>query len=306
MNERYNSRKRLDLLIEKTIKRIEDWTGTNAVSVEALEEFNVVVKELCALNEELKCQNETDIEIHKGLELEKDRSEGRARKLQVQNAELEKFAKVAAHDLQEPIRAVSAYAQLLKDNHSGSLNTEAETMLSFICESAETALSRIQGVLNYATVDAIEFDSEEIATGDLVESIVQRVIPDLEAKGIQLNVEQLPLVRADYDRLEVVFENLITNAIKFSRKESPKIWISAEKQASFWQFSVRDDGIGFDQRFADKVFMLFHRLNANDPNFPGSGIGLAVTKKIVEQHGGRIWAISEPGNGANFFFTLPL
>jgi PAS domain S-box-containing protein len=221
------------------------------------------------------------------------------------NAELEQFAYVSSHDLQEPLRMIVSYLQLLQRRYHGKLDERADKYIYFAVDGA----SRMQILIN----DLLEFS--RVATGAKEpeptdsEFVLDQVLSDLELfiKENKAKVfhEPLPEVIADNTQLAQVFQNLIVNGIKFRGEEAPKIYISAERKVKEWAFSVQDNGIGIDPQYSEKIFEVFKRLHKKE-EYPGTGIGLAICKKIVERHGGHIWVESELGIGSTFYFTLPI
>ena len=225
--------------------------------------------------------------------------------LSASNAELEQFAYVSSHDLQEPLRMITSYLQLLQRRYQGKLDEKADKYIYFAVDGA----ARMQVLIN----DLLEFSrvttkAREPKSSDC-EFILNQVLSDLELyikeNKATISHETLPEIMADPTQLAQVFQNLIANGIKFHSYEAPKIHISAEKKANEWQFSVKDNGIGIDPQYSDKIFEVFKRLHKKE-EYPGTGIGLAVCKKIVERHGGRIWIESELCKGSTFYFTLPV
>jgi PAS domain S-box-containing protein len=222
------------------------------------------------------------------------------------NAELEQFAYVASHDLQEPLRMVSSYTQLLARRYEGRLDSDADEFISYAVDGAE----RMQGLIN----DLLTYSRAGIRGGQLVPTPTEGALETARAnlrKAIDecgatviVTSGELPVVMGDNTQLAQLFQNLIANAIKFRSEEEPRIEIAARRQDGDWLFSVRDNGIGVDARYAEKIFVIFQRLHGKK-DYSGTGIGLAVCKKIVERHGGRIWVESQPEKGSTFYFTLP-
>jgi light-regulated signal transduction histidine kinase (bacteriophytochrome) len=219
------------------------------------------------------------------------------------NQELEQFAYVASHDLQEPLRAVNSYAQLLARKYQGNLDAKADKYLGYIMEGA----TRMQQLIN----DLLEFSrvgtrGKELKLND-GEAVISQVLDNLKFAIAQsqavVTYDSLPTVMADETQLIQLFQNLISNAIKFRREEPPHIHISAVQGETEWVFSVCDNGIGMEPEYFDRIFVIFQRLHSR-AEYPGTGIGLAVCKKIVERHGGRIWVESTLGVGTTFHFTL--
>ena len=221
------------------------------------------------------------------------------------NAELEQFAYVASHDLQEPLRMVASYMQLFAERYQGQLDAKADKYIGYAVDGARRMQALINDLLSLSRVNSrgAEFGSIDCA------SVVGRVLHDLDARirasNALVECQNLPTVVADEQQLAQLFQNLIGNALKFRAVETPHIQLAAERQQGFWLFSIRDNGIGIAPEHADKIFVLFQRLHSRQ-QYEGTGIGLAICKKIVERHGGRIWVESEPGRGSTFKFTLPV
>ena len=220
------------------------------------------------------------------------------------NADLEQFAYVASHDLQEPLRMVSSYVTLLERRYQGRLDADADDFIHFAVDGAERMRQLIQDLLAFSRVGTR--GGELVPTGSraaLTRALenLQVLIDETDARVI---FDEMPEVNADPGQLELVFQNLIGNAIKYRGEDRPKVTVSAVAQEGHWLFGVKDNGIGFEQKFADRIFGVFQRLQTRS-EYPGTGIGLAIVKKIVERHGGRIWADSQPGVGSTFWFTMP-
>lgn len=224
--------------------------------------------------------------------------------LQRTNKELRQFAAIISHDLQEPLRTVTSYLHLLAKRSYGKLDAEAEECLDYAVDGAVRMQTLIQDLLTYSRNGG---HGLKLATHDS-EALLVRVLHDLQAaiaeSGAEITHTPLPMVRADAQQLGLVFQNLIGNALKFHGEATPRIHVSAQREGQQWRFAVQDHGIGLDPRQAARIFQVFQRLHTRR-EYPGTGMGLAICKKIVEQHGGRIWVESEPGQGATFFFTLP-
>ena len=229
----------------------------------------------------------------------------RTAELQRSNEELQQFAYVVSHDLQEPLRVVASYVQQLAERYQDKLEAEANELISYALDGAKRMQQLIVDLLAYSR---IETTGQEFAPTDC-EGMLQRVLSDLrvaiEESGAEVTHDPLPQVMADNVQLGQVLQNLLGNAIKFRSQEPPRIHVSARQEGQQWVFSVRDNGIGINPRYAERIFGIFERLHPRT-EYPGTGIGLAICKKIVERHGGQIWVESEPGKGAAFFFTLPI
>jgi PAS domain S-box-containing protein len=220
------------------------------------------------------------------------------------NTELEQFAYVASHDLQEPLRMVASYVQLLARRYKGKLDSEAEEFIGFAVDGSKRMQDLIQALLAYSRIGTKgrQFASThcEVVLQNALKNL-QIAIEDSQAK---ITHDPLPTVMGDSIQLGQLFQNLIGNAIKFRGEKPPSVHVTAERQATEWLFSFRDDGIGIDSQYAERIFVIFQRLHTKE-EYPGTGIGLALCKKIVERHSGRIWVESEPHKGSTFRFTLP-
>ncbi len=226
--------------------------------------------------------------------------------LERSNRDLEQFAYVASHDLQEPLRMVSSYTQLLAQRYEGQLDDKAKKYIDYAVDGAIRMQQLINDLLTYSRVGTRGKPPEPTDS----HAVLGRTLSDLAAmiKENQALVtnDDLPTVRADPSQLAEVFQNLIANAIKFRGENMPRVHVSASESDNGyeWVFSVKDNGIGIEPRYQDRLFVIFRRLHTRK-EYPGTGIGLAICKRIVERHGGRIWFESEPGKGSTFYFTIP-
>jgi light-regulated signal transduction histidine kinase (bacteriophytochrome) len=228
-----------------------------------------------------------------------------AQELTRSNAELEHFAYIASHDLQEPLRMITSYMQLLERRYSGKLDDDASEFIGYAVDGATRMQGLINGLLAYSRVAR---QGEKFKTTDcnaVVESALENLQVSIEESGTEIERGEMPIVMGDETQLVQLFQNLIGNAIKFTDNHKPKIAIHAEQRDGDWLFSVKDNGIGISSENIDRIFMVFQRLHSRK-EYPGTGIGLAVCKKIVERHQGQIWVESEPGEGSTFYFTLPM
>jgi len=220
------------------------------------------------------------------------------------NRELEMFAYVASHDLQEPLRMVGSFVQLLAQRYEGRLDAEADEFIHFAVDGANRMRQLIEDLLAFSRVGTraqpLEPTDSEAVLAQALENLAARI----HDSGAEVTHGPLPTVMGDERQLVQVFQNLVSNAIKFRGDAPPRIHISAEERDDEWAFAVRDNGIGIDPGHADRIFEIFKRLHTRE-EYPGTGIGLAICKKTVERHGGRIWVESQPGQGATFRFTLP-
>ena len=228
----------------------------------------------------------------------------KAEELQRSNAELEQFAYVASHDLQEPLRMVSSYTQLLAKRYGDRLDTDAKEFMHYTVDGAARMKQLIEDLLAYSRVGTKGKDFKPVS----VEAPLKRAITNLHAaiseSGAAVTWDSLPTVEADEVQLAQLFQNLMGNALKFRGGAVPRIHVSAAQEAGEWRFTVADNGIGIEPQYFERIFMLFQRLHTMG-QYPGTGIGLAICKKVVERHGGRIWVSSVPGEGSQFHFTLP-
>ena len=227
-----------------------------------------------------------------------------AEELARSNRELEQFAYVASHDLQEPLRMVSSYVSLLGRRYGGQLDERADKYIHFAVDGANRMQRLITDLLAYSRVGTRGAEMEESAIADVVQQALANLEIAIRESDAEIVYSDLPHVIGDSSQLGQLFQNIIGNALKFKTERRPRIEIEAERTDDHWTFCVRDNGIGFDQRYADRIFGVFKRLHRNS-DIPGTGIGLAICQRIIDRHGGRIWAESETGNGARFFFTLP-
>ncbi|UTF54028.1 sensor histidine kinase [Natronosalvus rutilus] len=226
-------------------------------------------------------------------------------RLEESNRALEQFAYAASHDLQEPLRMVSSYLQLIERRYGDDLDEDGEEFLEYAVDGAERMHRMIKALLEYSRVDTESGSFEPV---DL-ETVVENVRSDLRMKigesQAEVSVDPLPMVRGDAEQLRQLFQNLLSNALEYTDEESPTIRIAAEADGERCQVSVTDDGLGISPENQDRIFDVFERLHTRDEH-PGTGIGLALCKRIVDRHDGRIWVESEPGEGSTFTFTLPL
>jgi light-regulated signal transduction histidine kinase (bacteriophytochrome) len=221
------------------------------------------------------------------------------------NKELEQFAYVASHDLQEPLRMVTAFTGLLADRYRDRLDARADKYIAYALEGATRMQKLIDDLLAYSRLGG---KTVGLPLADAAEAL-RNALADLEeslaATGATVTADALPTVAADGTQLAQVFQNLIGNSLKYRRTDVvPEIHVGAERRQGEWLLSVRDNGIGIDPQHFDRIFEIFQRLHGRK-EYPGTGVGLAICRKVVERHGGRIWVESRPGQGATFFFTIP-
>ncbi|MGA7218327.1 MAG: ATP-binding protein [Candidatus Sulfotelmatobacter sp.] len=220
------------------------------------------------------------------------------------NAALEQFAYVASHDLQEPLRMVAAYTQLLSERYHGRLDEDADKFIGYASEGAQRMQVLIQDLLAFSRVGRSGTAKTKIDCNLVLKEVLQTLESTIQESGAVVAVTELPLVSGDRTQMAQVFQNLIGNAIKFRGQVPPAIRVWAEKAGDEWLFSVSDNGIGIAPEHAKNIFVVFQRLHSRS-EYPGSGIGLAICKKIIEYNGGKIWVESQTGSGSSFKFTLP-
>jgi PAS domain S-box-containing protein len=233
-----------------------------------------------------------------------DALERQAQELARSNAELEQFAYVASHDLQEPLRMVSSYTQLIAKRYRGKLDSDADEFIAFAVDGVNRMQQLIHDLLAYSRVRTKGKEFEPTDCARIVEDVLVNLQAAVAESGAIIACDPLPTLMADASQLTQLFQNLIANAIKFHREASPCIYVGAEQTADGWLFTVRDNGIGLETEYAARIFLIFQRLHIR-AEYPGTGIGLAICKRIVERHGGRIWVESRPGEGSAFHFTIP-
>ncbi len=234
-----------------------------------------------------------------------DSLEKRTLELERSNQELRQFAYVASHDLQEPLRKVRNYTEMLARRYEGRLDAKADKFIYYIVDGA----TRMQGLINdLLTFSRIRKRGISLETTNIAE-VMEQVLADLEtaiqeSKAV-VTYDTLPTIRANFSQMAQLLQNLVANALKFRSQEPPHIHLSAKQRGNEWLFSLRDNGIGIEPQYAERIFVIFQRLHSRE-EYPGTGIGLAICKKIVEEHGGHIWVKSQLGGGATFHFTIPM
>ena len=230
--------------------------------------------------------------------------ESQNKKLQIQNKELEQFSYIASHDLQEPLRTLISFAELLKEEYSGKLDENADIYLNYILQSSGRMQNLVKGLLDYTRIGK-ERELSEVDCKLLIYQILTDIQLSISESNALITVRELPIIKAYSTEFRLLFQNLISNALKFREKDgNPEIEISVSEKEKDWLFAIKDNGIGIDKNDKDKIFIIFKRLH-NRGEYEGTGIGLSHSKKIVELHGGQIWVESAKGNGSTFYFTIP-
>ncbi|MCF7853347.1 MAG: HAMP domain-containing protein [Candidatus Pacebacteria bacterium] len=220
------------------------------------------------------------------------------------NAELEQFAYVASHDLQEPLRMVNSYVQLLARRYEGKLDEDADKYIGFAVDGATRMQALINDLLTYSRVGTRAKPLKLVDCNSIVDQALKNLELTIREAGADITCDSMPAVHADSGQLVQVFQNLVANAVKFRGDTPPRIHIGVEDDGDTWRFSVQDNGIGIEPKYANRIFAIFQRLHSRT-EFSGTGIGLAVCKKIVERHGGTIWLDTTYSDGTRFYFTLP-
>jgi chemotaxis family two-component system sensor kinase Cph1 len=221
------------------------------------------------------------------------------------NADLAQFAYVASHDLQEPLRTITRFAQLLEKRYQGKLDQDADEFIGFIVSGTKRMQQIIDDLLTYSRVNTRSEPLAPMKLEDALQRAMQNLRIVLEESGGEVRYDELPTIAADGTQMTQLFQNIISNALKFHGEKAPQVEISAALKGNDWIFSVRDNGIGIEPKYKDRIFEIFQRLHTSE-EYAGTGIGLAIAKKIVERHGGHIWVESELGKGATINFTLPV
>jgi len=249
-------------------------------------------------------RDKAEYQLRKLNEELEERVANRTADLQRSNEELEQFAYVVSHDLQEPLRMVTQYLQLLERRYPEKLDQNARDFIGFAKDGAERMQALIRGLLEYSRVGTRPKEFGPVETEKTFQDAVTNLTVMVQENEANVTHDSLPRVQGDPVQLTQLFQNLISNAIKFRNAVTPAVHVGARRENGQWQFYVRDNGIGIAHKDFDRIFVVFQRLHTRN-KYPGTGIGLAACKKIVDRHGGKIWVESQPGNGSTFYFTLP-
>lgn len=248
--------------------------------------------------------NQSNEELQKAHNVLETKVAERTAELAKSNAELDQFAYIASHDLQEPLRMVSSYVQLLARRYKGKLDRDADDFIGFAYEGALRMQRLINDLLSYSRVGRNDTLFEEVNLEKALKKAIENLHLTIKEKKATIIFDPLPVVFGDLGQLTQVFQNLIDNAIKFNRKDSPVVHISASLEGDGHICSVKDNGIGVDPEYQGKLFILFQRLHTKK-EYPGTGLGLAICKRIIEKHRGKIWVKSKPNEGSIFYFKIP-
>jgi light-regulated signal transduction histidine kinase (bacteriophytochrome) len=220
------------------------------------------------------------------------------------NEDLQQFAYSASHDLQEPIRNVAIYSQIISRRYGALLDDQGQEYLVFLTEGAKRLATLVSDLLAYTRASMADLSEGLTSADEAVKAATANLAEAIRECGGVITCDPLPEICMGESHLQQVFQNLIANAIKYRSNNPPRVHVSAVQKDTLWCFSVRDNGIGIDPQYKDRIFGLFKRLS-NDRTYSGTGIGLAICQRVVERYGGGIWVESEPGKGATFYFTVP-
>jgi signal transduction histidine kinase len=263
-------------------------------------------REIAEVGAEIDAMRERIVDELATVEAGHVQLEEQAGELRRSNAELEQFAYVASHDLQEPLRKITSFCQALQTRYHGQLDERADQYIDFAVDGAKRMQVLINDLLAFSRVGRSGREHEPVALGDALTAAQSALANTLDGSGARVVADgELPTVRGDRTLLTSLFQNLISNAVKFRGAEPPVVRIAALRQGDMWQLSCADNGIGIDGEYAERIFLIFQRLHSREA-YDGSGIGLALCRKIVEYHGGRIWLDTDYAGGACFRFTLPI
>ncbi len=270
-----------------------------------LEKEQNLTEELSSANEELQAISEEIQTSNDELRLAQNNLNKFVSELKISNKELEHFAYVASHDLQEPIRMITSFTQLLEKRYKGQLDTDADDYIGFIVDGAHRMKDLIDDLLEFSRLNTEGREFELVIMEIALEDVLRNLKPTIKENKAKITHDYLPNIIGDPTQITQLIQNLINNAIKFHGDTTPEIHISAQNMSNEVLFSITDKGIGIDQQHQKQIFSIFKRLHTRE-EYPGTGIGLSISKKIVERHGGQIWVESELGKGSTFYFTIPI
>lgn len=260
-----------------------------------IEGFLLTANLLCLMMVALLIFRPMSLRIKRGME-----------ELEESNKDLEQFAYVASHDLQEPLRKIASFTELLAKKYRGQLDSKADIYIDYIIDGAKRMRTLINDLLTYSRVTTHGKKFVEVDCNKVLSRVLHDMELSIKESGAVVTSDTLPAVMDDDLQIGQVFQNLISNAIRYRKNEPPNSYISSERRGNEWLILVRDNGIGIEPEYHERIFQLFQRLHTRAEYPAGTGIGLAVCKRVIERHGGRIWVASELGKGATFYFTIPM
>ena len=305
-----------ELFAPKKVRKFADLTAVIDNEKGDIEEFTVHREDGSGCSVEVSCSNVTDkagniigrmaffVDVTERKQIKKKLKSTLA-DLKRSNTDLQQFAYVASHDLQEPLRMVASYTQLLEKRYKDKLDTDAKEFIQIAVDGALRMQSLINDLLSYSLVGARQKTVEPTDCDYVLGQVIATLSTTIEQNNAIITNDDLPTVMADASQMHELIKNLVSNAIKFRSEHAPRIHISAKQDINTWLFSVQDNGLGIDPQHNDKIFLIFQRLHRKE-EYPGTGIGLAICKRIVERHSGKIWVESNIGKGSTFYFTLPV
>ena len=296
-----------DGLIQGTETMVRDITNLKEAEKEIqkrLKKERQLTQELSSANEELQAISEEVLTSNDELRHAQNNLRQLISELKISNKELEQFAYVASHDLQEPLRMMTSFTQLLEKRYKGQLDDDADDYIGFIVDGAHRMKDLIDDLLEFSRLNTDVREFELVIMEIALEDVLRNLKPSIKESNAHISHDYLPNIMGDHVQIIQLLQNLIGNAIKFKGDDSPDIHITAQDQGDEWLFSVTDKGIGIDKHHQKQIFSIFKRLHTRD-EYPGTGIGLSISKRIVERHGGQIWIESELGKGSTFYFTIP-
>jgi len=294
---------RIDSILDVLLQYAQLNFSPKAPVSDKSDELDAIAEGLNVMGQELFSVRESEKLLNNNLEESKERLFQKNEELTRSNKELEQFAYVVSHDLQEPLRTIGSYVQLLKERYQNKLDKNADEFIGFAVDGTLRMKALINDLLSYSRVSTRPKVFGEVDCNHVVTNVIANFNARLRETDIKFQIDSLPVLKADESHIVQLFQNLISNAIKFKKEHHSQIRISSQQQNGSYLFSVQDNGIGIAPEYKEKIFILFQRLH-NRMEYPGTGIGLAICKKIVEQYKGRIWVESKAGEGSTFYFTL--